>query len=1106
MARRRRQRALIGLLAVLSLCLTPLAPAPLPAQADQPKARSQPMHTLEVPAKSYAAMPYRWTQVNRDEEDKSYWNTLRGRAFVGYAEFGEDKGAMFRSFFQLDTGPLIGSTISSAKFQIVLDETGVKEKEPVDLWQTESIDPSKSLTWNNSKNKWIKKLASAKGSADPASQPDMAMEFNAQSILDLVRTAAAGRKSFVTVGLRAPDEDEGDQWKVFYWDTAKIVVSYNNPPRVPIKVNFNRPQPCGTATAPAAINTTQPTLGAVASDLDNDNVTTRLTIRRTDTNAVVHEVDSALTTSGAAFAWPQIPADKLTEGVIYSYQARSDDAVADDGIPFGPTSPACYFTVDQTPPPPPTIESTDYPESVAVIPARTAGVVTLRPAAGDTDTTEFYYGFQQDRVTQRIPVGPDGTAKLPVTITPNPPNGAGDARLFVRSADRAGQLSAVTPGWSLRAKPNPSPPPQVRGDVNGDGRADVQAVLDHGNGRTSVWNLVAGGNGLLGGQIGWDSGDSGGYPLDRTRSVPGDFDGDGRSDVALFREEAGRRMSLRLLESDGNGYVAAASPSWVSGPDSWTHSMARIASGDVDGDHRSDLAVQVNNGDGTWKVLVFRGGALGAPTEWLRATGDWALSSLQLADLNGDGSDDLVTQKTTANCRTVSELYRSTGTAFAATPVVLHDSGAGAYCLDRSRTTVGDVDGDGRDDLIAAYDYSDTDLGVVVFRSTGTPSQPTLTSSVWWRTPGEFDPAKVALSAGDFTGDGKDDLAILASTANGGRAAYLLNSSGTAFGPRRLAWQGTTVGAVTGPKFELENRAYELVARHSRRCLQVKGAGQDNETPFEQAACAGALQQRFRVEQVAGTDQFMLHPNHIDGAGIDGRSRCLDVNDESLADDAPIVQWACFGNAYQQFGIEPVDGVTGDTLVRLRMGHSGKCVGVRGAATTDGAVIAQQTCSAAASQQWILRPAAAGKQLDARYRISSVRGGKVVDVTNCVNADGADMRTWTWNSGSPCQRWRLKPVGDDVYQLIDPSSGKAADVLGCSEENVAIVHLWTADDSACQRWRIEPANGGSWSIRQTTTGKSMDVGGCREDAGADLIIWPYWNGPCQRWKLDKYDG
>jgi ricin-type beta-trefoil lectin protein len=154
----------------------------------------------------------------------------------------------------------------------------------------------------------------------------------------------------------------------------------------------------------------------------------------------------------------------------------------------------------------------------------------------------------------------------------------------------------------------------------------------------------------------------------------------------------------------------------------------------------------------------------------------------------------------------------------------------------------------------------------------------------------------------------------------------------------------------------------------------------------------------------------------------------------------------------------------------------------------------------------MLRPAATGKQLDSRYRISSVRGGKVVDVTNCVKADGADMRTWDWNSSSPCQRWQLKPLGDDIYQIIDPNSVKAIDDLACSEKNVAIVHLWAVSESPCQRWRIEPAYGGSWSIRQTTTGKSMDVGGCREDAGADLILWPYWNGPCQRWKLDRYGG
>ncbi|MEV8376505.1 RICIN domain-containing protein [Kribbella sp. NPDC056861] len=1048
---------------------------------------------------SWAGVDYRWTHVNRLYPNQSYWNYDRAQGpKVGYA--WDQSGNMYRSLFQMETAPIHGSRVIGARFDIVLDHSPSGTATPVDLWQTAAIDPAVPLTWNNSGGHWLAFLAQASGNAwTGGGQPNQAMGFASGPLTSLMQAVADQRSPVIGFGLRAANEGNRYQWKYFVPGTARIVVTFNNGPRMPIKVNLTRPRPCGTATAPTVIGSTQPQFSAVASDPDGDNIVTRLSIHRAADDVAEYELDSAATTSGAAFAWPQVPAGELTGGTTYYYVARSNDNVAGDGIEFGPASARCYFTVDTVRPGTPRLTSTDWPDGDIGRPVGRTGVVTLRPAAGDTDVAEYVYGFQQDKVTSRIKASPDQSAQVPITVWPDA-SGVPAKRLYVKAVDRAGNVSPSTQAWDLSAD-GQSPPVQYRrGDVNGDGRADVTAVLDHGFGRTAVWNVIANAGGLHTGTIAFDTGDNGGFALYRSRAVQGDFDGDGRADIGLFREEAGRRIALYLLKSDGNRYDAASSPVWHSGTSGWALSASRIVTGDVDGDRKSDIAVQLGNGDGTWRTLVFRGGALSDPQTWLQTVagqGDWAQSAPLLADIDGDNRDDLVSMKNLGACRTTTEMFRSTGSAFAGTPVALHDSGAGTYCWERSKPAVADVDGDGRDDIVASYEHAQTDLALNVFRSTGSA----LTLTQGWRDTGRFDPARTALSVGDLTGDGKDDVALVHSLDGGGREVWTVPSTGSAFGPATLGWRETAVGASTGPKFDIEERSYELVNRGSGRCLEVFNASQNDSERFQQYDCFGGLHQRFRLAEVAGTEQFEVRTVHANGVKVDGKARCLNVGAQQTGDNTPVVQSPCIGTGNQQLTVEYVEGSSYDTVVRLKFAHSAKCAAAQGGGLGNSVPIVQDSCTANANQQWILRPALNAVQLDNRYLIRSVNGGRVVDVANCVNADGADMRLWDAVPGSPCQRWQIKPLGDDVYQIVDPSSGKTIDVPGCPGSAGTAVHLWSLGDSPCQRWRIEPAIAGSWSILQLTGGRSLDVAGCSSALGADLLTWPYWNGSCQRWTL-----
>ncbi|GAA1670185.1 hypothetical protein GCM10009745_10810 [Kribbella yunnanensis] len=1039
-----------------------------------------------------------WTHVNEMAADQSYWNYDRDEgAKVGFAWGGTVR---YRSFFQFDTTKLAGSRIVAAGFRIMLNHSSATGATPTDLWSTKAIDPSVPLKWNNSGGHWLNQLAQASGNANTdAGQPDQEMIFTSPAVKSMVQDVAGNRGPTATFGLRAPNEGSQYQWKKFHPGTAELRVTYNNAPRPPIKLNFTRPRPCGTVQAPTVVTgLVPPTFSAVASDPDNDNVTTKLSIRRADNDAAVYESTSSLTTSGAAFAWPQVPSTALSAGVPYYYVASSNDGIPDDGIEFGDETTRCYFILDSTPPKVAQVSSSDFPNNGEDgIPAKTTGVVTLRPGSGDTDVAEFLYGFTQDAILSRIKIGPDGTAKLPVTVWPNPQTGIPESTLFVRAVDRAGNSSSVGLGYDLLAASNSNPIPRVRGDINGDGRADISAVLDHGWGRTGVWNVLSKPGGLQTGTFAWDSGENGGYALYKTRPVQGDFDKDGRADIVLFREEAGRRIGAYLLKSDGNRYVTQSNPVWHSGAAGWPLSTARIISGDVNGDSADDIAVQLDNGNGTWRVLLFLGGptAIGAPVQWVSTSGDWSRSAPLLADIDGDNKDDLVDMSNLGNCRTQVTVRKSSGTAFATTPVTWYDNSS--YCWEKSRPVVADVNGDGLDDIVAMYEHGQSDLALRAFVSSGTA----LTESQWYR--GALDPAKAALSAGDYTSDGKDDVALTQALDDGGREVSTLASTGTAFGAPVSGWKETTVAATTGPKFDIDRRAYELVARHSSKCLDIPGASQTDAAPVHQYECNGNIQQRFRLNPIAGTDQFEVQTVHGNGVKDDGKPRCVDVENMSLGDDVPLLQWPCSGTGNQQMTVEYLEGSSYDTVVRLRFAHSGKCAGVRGSSLGNAVPVVQQTCTADASQQWILRPVFTGQSLAGRYKMASVRGGKVLDIQDCgTNPASTEIRMWDWVPGSPCQRWQIVPKGDDIYQIYDPNSQKNVDVQGCPGGlGSPLVPITPSDSVECQGWRIEPAIDGSWSILQNKSGRAMDVAHCSAAAGADVITYTYWNGPCQRWIL-----
>ncbi|HEX4048856.1 MAG TPA: RICIN domain-containing protein [Elusimicrobiota bacterium] len=131
--------------------------------------------------------------------------------------------------------------------------------------------------------------------------------------------------------------------------------------------------------------------------------------------------------------------------------------------------------------------------------------------------------------------------------------------------------------------------------------------------------------------------------------------------------------------------------------------------------------------------------------------------------------------------------------------------------------------------------------------------------------------------------------------------------------------------------------------------------------------------------------------------------------------------------------------------------------------------------------------------------IQSISSGKCLDVSRGSKADGAAVIQYDCHAGLN-QRWRVRPRGDDSYEIVNVNSGKCLRARGGEDAAGAPVVQWECTGQADQLWNSEAASTGQ-TLRGAGSGLCLDLPRASAANGVRPALWKCLGGPNQEWEL-----
>ena len=301
----------------------------------------------------------------------------------------------------------------------------------------------------------------------------------------------------------------------------------------------------------------------------------------------------------------------------------------------------------------------------------------------------------------------------------------------------------------------------VSGDFNGDGKDEIAVMYDYGNADMAMIVFTPNGSSFT--TSTWFRSGKGNWSVPNTKYfIAGDYNGDGKDEIASMYDYGNDDMALIIFVPNGQSFQTTT---WFrSGKGNWGVSYTKyLNSGDFNNDGISELSAMYDYGNEDMALIMFMPTGMTFQTStWFRSgKGNWGVSYtkyLLSGDFNNDGKDELTAMYDYGKEDMALIVFNPNGSSF--TTSTWFRSGKGNWGVSHTKHLIsGDYNDDGKDEISAMYDYGNDDMALINFIPNGLSFQ----TSTWFRSgKGNWSvPNTKFLSAGDYNNDGIKEISSL---------------------------------------------------------------------------------------------------------------------------------------------------------------------------------------------------------------------------------------------------------------------------------------------------------------------------------------------------------